>query len=267
MRSIFGFGGANHVIGKSPFDPKVVRKETRQPIVRRIPSDEEFEKIIAEIRTSSWKMKGKHGGQRKPKDPKPQTESADFAEYLGLAAVGQAEAVNLHWEDIDVATGTIHYRRKNIQRPLETPLFPWLKPVLERRRADAAPNPTGPVFKVKNVKNALNGACKRAGLPHFSQRNLRAMAIRKLWEAGTDVKVIAKWPGHNDGGKLIMTIYTEVFGSSSESYERQQMENAARAFAGRGSNTGNMQAAAAWKSALRVTSVEPLRDNRGDILF
>ena len=88
------------------------------------------------------------------------------------------------------------------------------------------------------------------------------MGIRKLWEAGTDVKVIAKWQGHNDGGKLIMNIYTEVFGSSSESYERQQMEKAARAFAGRGSNTGNMQAAAAWKPALRVTSVEPLRDNR-----
>jgi len=142
-------------------------------------------------------------------------------------------------------TPPFHYRRQKTQRPFETPLFPWLKPMLDRRRADAGPKPTGPVFKIKNVKNALNGACKRAALPHFSQRNLRAMGIRKLWEAGTDVKVIAKWQGHNDGGKLIMTIYTEVFGSSSESDERQQMEKAAKAFAARGSNAGKLQAAAA----------------------
>ena len=59
------------------------------------------------------------------------------------------------------------------------------------------------------------------------------MGIRKLREAGTDVKVIAKCRGHNDGGKLIMTIYTEVFGSSSESYERQGMDKAAKTFAAR----------------------------------
>ena len=71
------------------------------------------------------------------------------------------------------------------------------------------------------------------------------MGIRKLWEAGTDVKMIAKWQGHNDGGKLIMGIYTEVFGSSSESYERAQMEKAARAFAARKSSADAPLAAAA----------------------
>ncbi len=242
VRAIFSFAVANNVIGKSPFDPKVVRKEKRQPVLRRIPSDDEFQKIIAEIRQPSWKAtKGKHGGQR----PLFRHESADFAEYLGLASIGQAEAVNLHWEDINFATGTIHYQRQKTQRPFETPIFPWLRPLLEKRRADAGPLPRGRVFKIKDVKNALNGACRRAGLPHFSQRNLRAMGIRRLWEAGTDVKVIAKWQGHNDGGKLIMTIYTEVFGSSSESYERQQMEKAAKAFAKKGIPVAQTHRAAA----------------------
>jgi integrase len=242
VRAIFAFAVANSVIGKSPFDPKVVRKEKRQPVLRRIPSDEEFQKIIAEIRKPSWKATtGKHGGQR----PMFRHESADFAEYLGLASIGQAEAVNLHWEDINFATGTIHYRRQKTQRPFETPIFPWLRPLLEKRRAEAGPVPRGRVFKIKDVKNALNGACRRAGLPHFSQRNLRAMGIRRLWEAGTDVKVIAKWQGHNDGGKLIMTIYTEVFGSSSESYERQQMDKAAKAFAKKGIKVTQTHRAAA----------------------
>lgn len=242
LRAIFAFAVANNVIAKSPFDPAVVRKEKRQTVLRRIPSDEEFAKIISEIRQPSWKaVKGKHGGQRRLFHH----ESADFAEYLGLASIGQAEAVNLHWEDINFASGTIHYRRQKTQRPFDTPIFPWLRSLVEKRRAAAGKAPRGRVFKIKNVRNALKSACRRAGLPHFSQRNLRAMGIRRLWEAGTDVKVIAKWQGHNDGGKLIMTIYTEVFGSSSESYERQQMEKAAKVFAKKGIQVTKPQRAAA----------------------
>jgi integrase len=101
--------------------------------------------------------------------------------------------------------------------------------LLARLRAAAGPNPHGPVFKVKNVKNALRGATQRLGLPHFTQRNLRAMRIKRLWEQGVDVKVIAQWQGHSDGGKLIMTTYTEVFGSNAESYERAQLAKASAA--------------------------------------
>ena len=41
--------------------------------------------------------------------------------------------------------------------------------------------------------------------------------------------MIAQWQGHSDGGKLIMTTYTEVFGSNAESYERAQLAKAAAA--------------------------------------
>jgi len=43
------------------------------------------------------------------------------------------------------------------------------------------------------------------------------------------VKVIAQWQGHRDGGTLIMTTYTQVFGSNAESYERAQLAKAAAA--------------------------------------
>jgi hypothetical protein len=53
-----------------------------------------------------------------------------------------------------------------------------------------------------------------------------------------DVKIIAQWQGHRDGGKLIMSIYTEVFGSSTASYESTQLAKAALVFAAsRKSNT------------------------------
>jgi len=225
-RALFDFAVSDTVIVKNPFDPKIIRKAKKEPIIRLIPSPEEFEKIVAEIRQPSWKVeKGKHGGQR----PTRQDESADFAEFLGRAGIGQAEAVGLNWEDIDEKREVIHYRRKKTKRAFSTPIFPWLKPLLKKLRSDAGPNPRGAVFKVKNVKNALRGATERLGLPHFTQRNLRAMRIKRLWEQGVDVKVIAQWQGHSDGGKLILTTYTEVFGSNSESYERAQLAKAAAA--------------------------------------
>ena len=226
VRALFDFAVSDAVIVKNPFDPKIIRTAKREPVTRLIPSPQEFEQIIAEIRQPSWTLeKGKRGGQR----PMYQHDSADFAEFLGRAGVGQAEAGSLTWADIDEEREVIHYLRKKTKRAFNTPVFPWLKPLLARLRADAGPNPHGPVFKVKDVKKALHGATERLGLPHFTQRNLRAMRIKRLWEQGVDVKVIAQWQGHRDGGTLIMTTYTQVFGSNAESYERAQLAKAAAA--------------------------------------
>jgi len=105
----------------------------------------------------------------------------------------------------------------------EIPIYPSLMPLLERLHENANPKPDQAVFAVKDVKKSLTQACKRLALPHFSERNLRAMRIRDLYESGVDVKTIAKWQGHQDGGKLIMETYTEVFSSKDTSYEAEQL--------------------------------------------
>ncbi|MGA3171763.1 MAG: tyrosine-type recombinase/integrase [Chthoniobacteraceae bacterium] len=226
VRSLFDFAVSDTVIAKNPFDPKIIKTVKREPVIRRIPSAQEFEQIIAEIRKPTWKaVKGKRGGQR----PAYQHDSADFAEFLGRAGVGQAEAAGLTWPDIDEERHVIHYRRKKTKFSFNTPIYPWLKPLLAKLRKDAGPNPRGPVFKVRDVKKALRGATDRLGLPSFTQRNLRAMRIKRLWEQGVDVKLISQWQGHRDGGTLIMNTYTETFGSNAASYERAQLEKAAAA--------------------------------------
>ena len=226
VRALFDFAVSVRAIPSNPFDPKLCRKAKKQRVIRLIPSEAEFQAIIAEIRKPKWKpVKGRRGGQL----PMFQHESADFAEFLGLAGVGQAEAVGLNWEDIDFAAGQIHYLRKKTKTDFKTPIYAWLKPLLQRLRVEGSGS--GPVFKIRNVKKALTAACKRLGFPHFTQRNLRAMRIKRLWEAGVDVKIIAQLQGHRDGGSLIMTTYTEVFGSTSESYARDQLAKAERMFA------------------------------------
>ena len=49
------------------------------------------------------------------------------------------------------------------------------------------------------------------------------MFITRCIEKGIDVKVIAQWQGHQDGGQLIMDTYTEVFGGDDEEYVRSQL--------------------------------------------
>ena len=108
VRALFDFAVSDAVIVKNPFDPKIIRTAKREPVTRLIPSPQEFEQIIAEIRQPSWTLeKGKRGGQR----PMYQHDSADFAEFLGRAGVGQAEAGSLTWADIDEEREVMSFSR------------------------------------------------------------------------------------------------------------------------------------------------------------
>ena len=228
VRQLFALAAADEVIAKSPFIDKLNPRAKKEAVVRLIPTDEEFESIVAAIRRPVSKTQvGKHGGQR----PMWQHDSANFAEFLGLAGVGQAETVGLDWEDIDEKRNEITYLRKKTKRAFKTPIYGWLKPLLGRVRDQSDANSRGPVFQIKDVKHALTNACKRLSLPHFTQRSLRAMRIKRLWEAGVDVKVIAEWQGHSDGGKLIMDTYTEVFGSKDASYRNAELAKTEAAMA------------------------------------
>jgi integrase len=66
------------------------------------------------------------------------------------------------------------------------------------------------VFKIKDAKRAIAAACKRLKLPAFSHRSFRRMFITRAIERGVDVKCVAQWQGHKDGGKLILETYSHV---------------------------------------------------------
>ena len=112
------------------------------------------------------------------------------------------------------------------------PVYPKLHPLLVRMRAEAVSHAEAGhrevqnderVFIIDNARKALTNACDRLGLPEFTQRNLRQMFIVEAYRAGVDVKTIAKWQGHQDGGKLIMDTYTEVFGADQREFEKKQL--------------------------------------------
>lgn len=117
------------------------------------------------------------------------------------------------------------------RRVVFSTIYPHLKPLMEKLlpKVGAQASPATRVLRILDGKRALTAACERLGLPHFSQRNLRQCLIMRLWRAGLDKKLIAKWQGHQDGGQLILDTYTEVFGDDEAAYERQQLDKLAAA--------------------------------------
>jgi integrase len=193
IKGIFEMAVRDGIISRSPAT-HLRRVKPPKPI-RATPTFEQFKAIVESIR--SQKFNG-HDAQ----------ESADFVEFLGLAGLGKAEAAALRHSDIDWERETITTFRHKTKAGFAIPLYPQLKPLLLRRRCDDEPNER--VFKIDDAKKAIANACRRLNLPQYSHLSFRRMFITRAIERGVDVKVIAEWQGHKDGGKLILDTYSHV---------------------------------------------------------
>jgi integrase len=212
LKQLFEVAVKDRIIAASPFEQVATRWKKPQKPVRRIPTIEQFEAIVECIRSQRFTDHAH--------------DTADFIEFLGCAGLGQAEASSLRWCDVDWALGRLSIRRHKTDTWFYVPIYSHLRPLMERLRSKAGSGTSGNTLalKIKDGKKALNSACKRLGLPSFSQRNLRQSLIMRLWKAGVDIKLISKWQGHQDGGQLILDTYTEVFGSDDADYELQQFQ-------------------------------------------
>lgn len=162
--------------------------------IRLTPTFEQFKAIIADVRAQRFNADAQ--------------DSANFLEFLGLAGLGQAEASSLTRADVDFEGGRMITFRQKTVTGFAIPLFPQVRPLLERLCEGKTHDER--IFKLNDAKKALAGACKRLGFPLFTQRSLRRMFITRAIEKGVDVKVIAEWQGHRDGGKLILDTYSHV---------------------------------------------------------
>jgi integrase len=192
LRELFDFAVRDNCIAKSPCAHLKFRK--REKPIRPTPTYEQFKAIIADVRSQPFNADAQN--------------SANFLEFLGLAGLGQAEAASLKRQDIDLDAGRFITFRHKTSTGFAVPIFPQLRPLLERLCEGKSNGDR--IFRVRDAKKALAGACCRLRLPPFSQRSLRRMFITRAIEKGADVKVIADWQGHRDGGKLILDTYSHV---------------------------------------------------------
>jgi integrase len=194
IKDILAMAVGDGIVAASPA-VNLKKVKTDKPI-RKTPTFEQFQQIVEGIRSQQFNG---HDAD----------ESADFVEFIGLAGLGQAEASALTFADIDWKREHITTFRHKTKAGFAIPLYPQLRPLLERRHAQRRPD-VDRVFKINNAKKAIAAACKRLKLPAYSHRSFRRMFITRAIEKGVDVKVIAEWQGHKDGGKLILDTYSHV---------------------------------------------------------
>lgn len=199
IRGAFDFAVENRLLAENP--AAAIKAKKRDAPIRDTPTFEQFLAIVDSIRAQTHNARSE--------------ESADFVEFMGLGGVGNAEAVSLKWGDIDFDAETIILFRQKTRQGYQIPLFPQLRPLLERRKDDRSPDPDDPVFAIKSAKNSLHAACERLQFRPFDHRSLRRMFVTRALQRGVDVKTVAAWQGHRDGGKLILSTYSHVLNDHS----------------------------------------------------
>jgi integrase len=192
IRSAFDLAVKDRIIADSPAAHLRYRK--REKPIRLTPTFEQFKAIVADIRAQTLNR----GAE----------QSAHFVEFLGLAGLGQAEVRALTRADIDLEAGRIITFRHKTRQGFVIPIYPQLRPLVEKLCKGKAHYER--LFNQDDAAKALSNACKRLELPPFSHRSLRRMFIVRAIERGVDVKVIAEWQGHRDGGRLILQTYSHV---------------------------------------------------------
>jgi integrase len=193
LRDALGMAVRDHALLESPAAGLKYRK--RKKPIRLTPTWEQFQAIVADIRSQVFNG---HDAE----------QSGDFIEFLGLAGLGQAEAAAITRADVDLDAGRVIIYRHKTDTGFVIPVFPQVRPLLEK--LCEGKNPNDRLFKINQARAALGNACQRLGFPRFSHRSLRRMFIVRAIERGVDVKVIAQWQGHRDGGKLILDTYSHV---------------------------------------------------------
>jgi integrase len=173
---------------------KELKYRKRKMPIRLTPTFEQFKQIVSEIRSQKFNQVVEQSG--------------DFIEFLGLAGLGTAEAAALTPANVDFDAGHIIAYRQKTSTGFAVPIFPQLKPLLEKLCNGKAHNER--LFQINDARKALTNACVRLGLPHFTARSLRRMFVSRCIELGVDIKTIALWQGHRDGGLLILKTYSHV---------------------------------------------------------
>lgn len=196
LKAALQYGVDNDYLLTNPFSKlNRFRKKTKRTIPL-VPTQDEFDIIMLYILSNPYSDTAQ--------------DAYDLGMFIGLAALGEAEARNLKWQDINWESQKIKIKRIKTDTDFEIPIFKWLKPhLLDIFERSEKPR-FGKVLKLKTIKRSLEAACNALGFDSFTPRNLRQMGIVHQLEVGLKPKIVAKYQGHQDGGILIMSTYSEV---------------------------------------------------------
>jgi integrase len=197
VSGIFQYAVESGIIATNPAR-KVERRKRDRP-VQLIPKHDDIIRIVSDLRSQ---VSNGHG----------RDESADLVLFMAEQGVGQAEVRGLQRQHVDCEGGTITFFRRKTRTAFTVPIMPNIAEMLKIRCSGL--KQTDRVFKHCDPKKGLAAACARLGLPAYSPRSLRKQFVTRGLRAGVDVKTLASWQGHVDGGQLILRTYSDEVGAA-----------------------------------------------------
>jgi integrase len=168
---------------------KFVRKESP------VPTEEQFAALVAKLRAE--------GGD----------DAADFAEFLAYSGCREDESRWLRWGDVELDRSRVLIGRDGIAkngRENYLPLFPKLFALLTAVKAKRTNTDADTlIWSGVQLRYRLRKACAELGLPMFHHHSFRHFfAVQALKRLGMNkVGVVAKWLNHQDGGRLLLSLY------------------------------------------------------------
>jgi integrase len=136
----------DRIIAENPARDLKYRK--RKKPIRLTPTFEQFNQMVAEIRAQKFNQVAQQSG--------------DFIEFIGLAGLGAAEAASLTPAEVDFEAGHIIAYRHKSDTGFAVPIYPQVRPLLEKLCAGKAHNER--LFQINEARKALTNACVRLGL-------------------------------------------------------------------------------------------------------
>lgn len=185
---------------------RFIKRASVQVKELHLPTDEAFEKMIAEIKHNKCK---------------------DLLRFLAYGGFRKSEAAKIRWADIDFEKGAIVVRGDEKTRTKNgeirrTPIIPAMRNLLERLAAKTPHRQPGDfVMRAKECYSSIKSACAKVGLPNLRHHDMRHYFVTKCIECNVNPKVIAAWAGHKDGGVLILTRYAHVRPEHSQQMAQQ----------------------------------------------
>ena len=155
---------------------------------RRYLTAKELEKLITAGRN------GRHGRR-----------DATLMLLMARHGLRVTEAVDLRWDQIDFSKGHLHVRRLkggiHSVHPIQGDELRALRELRREQEPESAfvftTERGGPMTR-SNVAKLIDGAGRRAGLPHCHPHQLRHTCGHLLADAGHDTRRLQLWLGHSD---------------------------------------------------------------------
>lgn len=210
LRSMLRMAFHDKRIARFPFTG--IKKEKHTPEKKDIPAVADIEKYVETAIVEC---------------PKSGKQFADYLHLLMFSGARETEALSLQWGDIYFGKRQMQFHRNTKfgkARWLDfNPKLEALLKDMEGRRDKStdwlfpSPRPNQQGGRIINFRRTLEKVREIVGV-YLSDHYLRHYFTSQAVMAEVDRIVLAKWLGHEDGGKLI----AKVYGHLSNKYEQDQ---------------------------------------------